>query len=132
MDDPDDPAGRDERDEDDDRAEDRVPEQPGRAVELDDLVAEVDPEDGADEGAEEVARPADQARDERDRRLAPVDRVGGEARVRQDPEPASDGAEGARDHEGHQLVALDPDAGELGPPGVVPDRAQRIAERRRA
>src|SRR5262245_59102253 len=53
--DADDPTRRDKCDEDDDGAEDGVPEQPELAAELDDLVAEVDPEDGADERAEEVA-----------------------------------------------------------------------------
>ncbi len=83
----------------------------------------------ADRGAVEGAHAAQQRHDQHLGGLRPVGEVGEDAAVEDAEEAAGQPGEGAREHEGGQLVAPDVDPDELGALRVLADRGEHPPER---
>src|SRR6266436_890572 len=121
---PGDAPGEDEEQHHQDGAED---ERPVLGV-GDDLLVEPDQHGRPEGGAEERAHAPEERHDQDLGGLGPVGEIGEDTAIEDAEEPAGQPREGAREHEGGQLVAAHVDPDELGSLRVLPDGGEHAAE----
>src|SRR5215472_11453931 len=95
-----------------------------------DLLVEPDERGRAHRGTPEGAHAAEQRHDQDLGGLGPVGEVGEDAAVEDAEKPSGQPREGAREHEGGQLVAVHVDADELRPLGILADGGEHAPEGR--
>src|SRR6266850_5574668 len=121
-----DPSGKDEEEHDEDGAEDEGPVLRVR----DDLLVEPEEHEGAQGRAEEGAHAPQECHDQHLGGLGPGGEVREDASVEDAEEAAGQAREGARDHEGAQLVAPHVDPDELRALRVLADGREHASEGR--
>ncbi len=122
-----DPAGQAEQDQHQHRAEEELPD---LGVVLRDVGVHGAQQQRTHDRTEERVDPAQQDHQQHLGRLRPVRQVGIDAAVVDHDPRTRQAGEGSHEHEGVEPVAIDGDADEIGPLGILANRRQRPAERR--